>query len=705
MSILHSRCAGVLISAGVGLSAACSDSGAGPGNPGGGGAGSSGVAGSGSGNSGNVNSGAGPSILGAITPSGNPPPSLGELAEAPVGSVPWTILVYGHGDHNLSYSLLVDLQEMMGAELGTAIQLVVLTDWDSSQVIAETDPPQTYPDGLQLFRVPGGGADLELLAEGGEANLDDPTILGGIVRDVFAAFPAQRRGLILWDHGGAWEGGFGSDSQNGTLQGARMGAEVAAATIASGLAAAGITEDPPLEFLSFDTCLMAGAEIAYPFRDLAAVYLADAEIDYGPGWNYRQTLSHFAANANAPMAELAVAEVGFWDEHHATASPNDTLLRSHVALDLTGMDAFAASASELTRSLIESPSFDPIELGRSSFFSLAPYFSQFENAGSQSPGLRDIGQLLSFLGGSTSDPAVAQAARNARQVLDQLVLARSQGALREAGAQAGLHVEQTLGSLLTQERLDQYGGLASAWVGASQWDQILLLAALNADAEPPVFEHAVVNAEAASRLAPPTLQLLTQDPTAAKAEVYVAANAGPNTIVLLGLVGTGLIGAGDVHEFAWNGSVVSFADGQVGMLDVWLDVGDNVGEPVLMIPGALDGVGEEPLVTYLVFGASESVASVAVVAVGEVMSTLGTAEIASAFPGATFTPINAGIDLTTGGSSLLLGNPMPIPEAGFPLTAQYLPAGSYALFTTVTDVWGSEATDFDVLTLTEPLGQ
>ena len=44
-------------------------------------------------------------------PSGAPPPTLQELAEQPAPMADWTIVVYGHGDHNLSFSLQRDMHD------------------------------------------------------------------------------------------------------------------------------------------------------------------------------------------------------------------------------------------------------------------------------------------------------------------------------------------------------------------------------------------------------------------------------------------------------------------------------------------------------------------------------------------------------------------------------------------------------------------
>lgn len=589
---------------------------------------------------------------------------------------------------------------MAAAQLGGVVQLVVLADWDASQALGGSDPPVSFPDGLQLYRITGGGVAPELIAEAPEGNLDNPLEVVEIVRAVFSALPSERRGLVLWDHGGSWNGGFGGDTQNGTVAGSPMSAAQVADAIRSGIAAAGISEPKPFDFIAFDTCLMAGAEVAFPFVDLTDTYIAAAEIDYGPGWDYEATFTHFAANPAAPMSQLAAAEVTHWDAHHASNSINDALLRSHAALDLTKLSSFASATAGLTAALEASSSFDLTELARSTFLSVSPYASQFDS-GSMAPGLRDAGQLLASLGQAQSDSAVAQAAQSALQALEQMVLASSQGSLR-AGAQIGVHLEQTLGAQLTAEHLQAYRGLASHWVSASGWDRVLELTSTMADATPPAFDHSVTNAEASSS-ALPVLQFTTADGTAAKGAVYVAAQSAPDTILQLGLLGSGLIQPNAVNEFTWDGTAVGFADGQLGMVDLWLDVPSGA-QPLYSISGLLgDGTASEPLWASLVFG-TDPAASLFVVEVGNQPLTLSTAEAAVALPGATFTPVY--FAYTEGAEpSLVPGTPMPVTAAGFELFSWYVSPGDYVLMTSVTDIWGNTGTEADALTLSEALGQ
>ena len=637
---------------------------------------------------------------------GGTPPDIDDLP--PDAEADWTVFVYGHGDHNLSNSLLADLAEMAKADLGEpgAFNLVVLTDWNSSQTIAGSDPPENFPSGVQLFRIPGKGADLDQVAQREELNLDDPAELTSVVGAVFKAFPARHHGIVLWDHGGAWSGGFGSDTQNGTIATpTAMPVEAIAPAIDAGLTAAGVTGAPPLDFVAFDTCLMAGAEVAYPFKGLASVYIANAEIDYGAGWDYTATFSYLAAHLDASPATFAKAEVSRWDAHHAESTANDELLRSHAAVDLERIDAFAQATADLASAISGSKSFDPIELGRGGFLALPPYASQFENAGSSLPGLHDAGQVLDALATSQSDPDVAAAATSARAALDAVLLATSQGSLRTAAGQAGLHLELGAASTLTASHLSEYRSRASSWDGATGWHGVLTALANGADSEPPASTHSVDNADGATASMPPVLRFSTPDADAAKAAVYLGRDLDDTNIVLLGLVASSVIEPKEEYEFGWTGAVTTFADDQPAMLDVWLDTGSKDGDLVLMIPGLLNGAADEPLVTYLVFSSSDDGASVAVVSLGAVASTLSVSELAQAAPEATFSPLYYVIDRSSGETTLVNGDPMPLPANGtFALKSSYASAGGYYFFSALTDVWGNQGIAADTLTLAEPLG-
>jgi hypothetical protein len=333
--------------------------------------------------------------------------------------------------------------------------------------------------GSQLIRVLGTG-ELEVVrTTAAEEDFDDPAVLTNAVKSVFSTYPAERRGLILWDHGGAWSGGFGGDEQNGTRAPQGMPFQTVAQAVRAGLTGAGVTA--PLDFLAFDTCLLGSPEVASAFSGVANVYLADAEIDYGAGWDYTKTFTWLAAHPGASAAELARQEVAFWQAHHA-ADPVDVLFGSHVALDLTALPAFEASIAALVTSVQESAGAVPTARA----FDLAMPDYEVRNLGNDTAAvpLKDVGQILTTL---SKDPAVAvaKAASAASRALGTLVIARSNGAARVT--QSGLNIGAGVPIAFTPALSARYRTLVTSWNTATKWADLIDHVRGAADAVGPVI--------------------------------------------------------------------------------------------------------------------------------------------------------------------------------------------------------------------------
>ncbi len=119
------------------------------------------------------------------------------IQQAPANS--WTILVYLHGDSNLEGSTVADLHEMQA--IGSSANFRLVIQWDRASVSG----------GVRALVTKGG---LEVCQTLPEQNSDDPNVLSSFLDWGLKTFPAARTGLILWDHGGQWDGGFGGDETN-----------------------------------------------------------------------------------------------------------------------------------------------------------------------------------------------------------------------------------------------------------------------------------------------------------------------------------------------------------------------------------------------------------------------------------------------------------------------------------------------------------
>jgi len=132
----------------------------------------------------------------------------------------------------------------------------------------------------------------------GKINMGNPDTLRDFMLFCIENYPAEKYGLIMWDHGGGSIAGFGHDEKFNnsslTLPDMRQAFEEV------GL------RDNKLEFLGFDACLMATVEMAVLAADYARVLVASEDLEPGEGWDY-----HFLGmlNDNPHMDGFELGEI------------------------------------------------------------------------------------------------------------------------------------------------------------------------------------------------------------------------------------------------------------------------------------------------------------------------------------------------------------------------------------------------------------
>ena len=270
----------------------------------------------------------------------------------------WTVLIYGHGDSNLTLNLLEDINEMITAGGSDNFKIILQADFDSSEKEAfqGSEYPVEYRDKVTRIVFDGNGVNFaEVLPE---QDLDDPNVLADFLDWSLKNFPSDRRGLVLWNHGGQWEG-FGGDNRDGkgSLRGVSMWTSDIRDAIKNTLNS---NNKSKYDFISFDTCLMGGAEQLVDFYDLCDIYIANPEIDYGDGWDYASTMAYLRSKPDLSMTEFASVESGFWDFHHQQQS--DKGFKVHVAYDMNLFADYNQKMKAFTRGLVESIQNGSIDL-------------------------------------------------------------------------------------------------------------------------------------------------------------------------------------------------------------------------------------------------------------------------------------------------------------------------------------------------------
>lgn len=201
-----------------------------------------------------------------------------------------TIMVYMCGTdleskHGMATS---DLQEMMAANLGENINLLVYTggctDWRNNVISSRTN---------QIYQIKNGSLICHV-ENAGQESMTNPDTLTGFIQWCKEHFPANRNELIFWDHGGGSVSGYGYDQKyprSGSMN---------LAGISQALQKAGMTFD----FIGFDACLMATAENALMLTKYGDYLIASEETEPGVGWYYTDWLTDFGKNPSMSTIEL-----------------------------------------------------------------------------------------------------------------------------------------------------------------------------------------------------------------------------------------------------------------------------------------------------------------------------------------------------------------------------------------------------------------
>jgi len=252
-----------------------------------------------------------------------------------------TIMVYMCGTDLESRSGMgtSDLQEMLAADLGDKVNLIVYTGgcskWQNNVVSSSVN---------QIYQITDGKMKV-LKKDAGKASMTDPNTLVEFIQYCNKNFPANRNQLIFWDHGGGSISGYGYDEKN------KASGSMDLAEINQALKKAGVTFD----FIGFDACLMATLETALMLSPYADYLIASEETEPGVGWYYTDWLTELGKNTSMSTLDIGKNIVDDFVETCAAKCRGQKTTLSVVdlaELEMTvpeELKAFSKSASELIK--------------------------------------------------------------------------------------------------------------------------------------------------------------------------------------------------------------------------------------------------------------------------------------------------------------------------------------------------------------------
>ena len=370
-----------------------------------------------------------------------------EVLDAPESNT-WTILVYVMGDTDLEEFALTDFVEM--AKVSTSKNLNIVALFDRSDFYSEEDLLNIadFSD-TKIFQVTNGTLNI-IKDQMGELNLGNPETLADFISYGFSKFPAERNGLILWDHGAGWPG-MGPDDGNDfdilDLQEISDG-------IKKGLENTGIDK---LDLIGFDACLMGTFEVAMAMAEYAEVMVASQELEPGHGWDW-ESLEVLTSDSLVDAETLGLTIANDYKQH-AIDNGTETEITLSV-IDLSKMNAVENALSALELPLVsQSESLAP-KLGVAQSESLRLGKNPDPSIDAQ---MIDLGDLAAELG--KAEPELLDLTNDLIGAIDELVLGHVSGPATKSSTGLAIYFPELRS--LSQEGYFYLEGISS-------WQNILM---------------------------------------------------------------------------------------------------------------------------------------------------------------------------------------------------------------------------------------
>lgn len=386
----------------------------------------------------------------------------------------WTVLVYLSADNDLFGGVSADLEEMRVASLQADSQ-------NTLTIFALVDGPLSGD--TRLVRVDKGeitalAPEETFLGERGELDMADGATLREFGLWAIAAYPAERYGLVLWDHGSGWKSGLAA---RGLSLGFARGFSIdltdnpiereSEISISSGeyaqaletlVAAAGQRFD----FIAFDACQMGLYEVAHASAPYADFLIASEERVPARGFPYDDFFAALYADESLPVPDVARALI---DAYVATSAFHYTL----SATDLTTMALLDTALDDLSAALLDAL----LRASGDSTAHAAIATARAQTLAFHTSSHRDLGDFAWQL---SQSEALSASVRQAAEALgEQLVLS-----VPHAAAQGDYERATGLAIYLpdADEGVDEaYFDTGALWSQATRWGEFLTTFARHQD--------------------------------------------------------------------------------------------------------------------------------------------------------------------------------------------------------------------------------
>lgn len=589
--------------------------------------------------------------------------------------------------------MLANLQEAAAANLSPSVRVIAAVDYNAS--LKKPGSTDKYPTGTHIYEIIGNG-QMRIIETYPEQNFDDPEVLITHTKRVFSHYPSKKKGLILWNHGGSWDNGYGGDTQDGTAIPDGLSVGAIRVALEKTLADLRISR---FDFLAFDTCLMGNIETAYELKHLTKTYIASAEIDFGPGWNYTHTFNIMSAYPTADFKTLAADYIVGWDTHHLDGNyESEVHLRTQAVFDtdklnevrdafkqfVVNLNASSAGLSFFTQRLMRTnPSY-----GLSVDFRLA-YPTSY----------RDMGHFLK-LAATSGDATLNTSAQRVLTGISSAIVASTLGESRK-NVQVGLSMEGSIGEAWSAQKRSLYS--YTKWESETSWSRVLtaIKASSKTDPAPPTVNTSIINDVNPDASNPPKITFTVADADADQAWVALWALTPDNkNMDYYGVIGQAFVDNGSTYNYEWKGKRYQISNGtdtSLAAVEILSNPGEMPGGQTVSgfykIRGNLrDGLNTVVAEAFLIGSLDQNYMETIVMTspYDDATSSHSIAELAE--QELTFTPTVVRYPISGSAPQWVEQTTIPLTPGltRITLSEVAVPIGTYPLITHIRDLWGKE---------------
>lgn len=220
----------------------------------------------------------------------------------------WTFLVYFAADNDLEGYALTDVAEMISIGSSDDVNIVIQVD----RTQGYDDTWADFTDTRRFYVTRQNSLDgLRSVEQLGEVDMGTAESLADFIIWGVNNYPAEKYSLIIWSHGGGWNGiGPDYDDNQSMLTIDEINTGISVAREQTGI--------DPFEFIGFDACLMSQLEVYQALQGHAKYGIAAEEVIPGRGYNYTATLTHLVNNPNTSVEDLLTVMVDSYMEFYST---------------------------------------------------------------------------------------------------------------------------------------------------------------------------------------------------------------------------------------------------------------------------------------------------------------------------------------------------------------------------------------------------